>query len=48
MQQIDVAPTVALLLGLELGGAEGRPLIGILPSTLQRPAQRPASGAGAR
>ena len=30
MSQIDVAPTVADLLGFELPGADGRPLVGIL------------------
>jgi hypothetical protein len=30
MRQIDVAPTVAALLGFALEGAEGRPLIGVL------------------
>ena len=30
MRQIDVAPTVAALLGLDLEGAQGRPLLGVL------------------
>jgi hypothetical protein len=30
MQQIDVAPTAARLLGIELGDVAGRPLIGAL------------------
>ena len=30
MRQIDVAPTVAALLGFDLEGADGRPLIGVL------------------
>jgi len=30
MRQIDVAPTVAALLGLDLEGAQGQPLIGVL------------------
>ncbi len=30
MRQVDVAPTVAQLLGLRLDGADGRPLVGVL------------------
>jgi hypothetical protein len=40
MRQTDVAPTIAHLLGLELGDVDGRPLIGILsvPATKHAPA----------
>jgi hypothetical protein len=36
MEQIDVAPTLAALLGLALEGAEGRPLIGIVSGGMRR------------
>lgn len=47
MRQTDVAPTIARLLGLDLGAVDGRPLIGILsvPATGRTPA---SDGAGAR
>jgi hypothetical protein len=40
MSQTDVAPTIAQLLGLDLGDVDGRPLIGILslPATKRAPA----------
>jgi hypothetical protein len=40
MRQTDVAPTIARLLGLDLGPVDGRPLIGILslPATKRAPA----------
>ncbi|MEE9606665.1 MAG: alkaline phosphatase family protein [Myxococcota bacterium] len=41
MRQTDVAPTVAVLLGLSLEGAEGRPLVGALSPALARAAGRP-------
>jgi hypothetical protein len=40
LHQIDVAPTLAALLGVELSGAEGRPLVGLLalPEVSEGPA----------
>jgi hypothetical protein len=41
MRQADVAPTVASLLGLELGDTDGRVLIGALTTTDAVSARRP-------
>jgi hypothetical protein len=48
MRQIDVAPTVAVLMGLELDGTQGRPLVGMLAPRLRRPAGGPGASGGAR
>jgi len=48
MRQIDVAPTIALLLDLELGRPDGRPLVGMLAPKLQRSAGRSKVRSGAR
>jgi hypothetical protein len=47
MRQTDVAPTIARLLGLDLGEVDGRPLIGILalPATKRAPAASKRAGA---
>jgi len=41
MRQADVAPTVASLLGLDLGDTDGRVLIGALTTSDSVPARRP-------
>jgi arylsulfatase A-like enzyme len=48
MRQIDVAPTVARLLGVELPEAEGRPVVGILnvPLTPELARRLPFRGGG--
>jgi hypothetical protein len=47
MRQTDVAPTIAQLLGLDLGAVDGRPLIGILsvPATKAAPVASDAEAA---
>ncbi len=48
MRQTDVAPTIAHLLGLDLGDVDGRPLIGILSVPATKPAPAASKGAEAR
>jgi hypothetical protein len=48
MRQSDVAPTVASLLGLDLGDTDGRVLIGALTSTEGVPARRAQGESGGR
>jgi hypothetical protein len=46
MRQVDVAPTVAALLGVGLSDAEGRPVVGILnvPATPELARRLPFKG----
>jgi hypothetical protein len=46
MRQVDVAPTVASLMGLELGDTDGRVLVGALISADAVPARRPQGESG--
>lgn len=45
VRQIDIAPTMARLLGFEMPGVEGVPLVGVLATTRQTPSSRQSTSA---